>query len=215
MMFSHSMLKQAASGLGLGAILLVGSALADPATPPAPPPVPAMDAPLQLGTIAVEGNKSVPSEEILKTFGYRSGQTVSRAQLSDAQKRVADLYQSRGVGADLGEQMHISADRVDVKLVLREEVPPTREARQLIVDKVAFDGNTKVPTPALAAATHLQEGASISDQTLAADEAAIQKVYDEKKLGAEIQPQVVYPNHDNHLVLVWQIKERGPEGSSY
>ncbi|GAN90650.1 surface antigen [Gluconobacter frateurii M-2] len=212
MMFSRSMLTQAGFGLGLGAILLVGSALAEPA---APPPVPAMDAPLQLGTVAVEGNKSVPSEDILETFGYHSGQSVTRAQLSDAQKRVAELYQSRGVGADLGEQMHISANKVDVKLVLREEVPHTHEARQLIVDKVDFDGNSSVPTPTLAAATRLQEGAAISDQTLAADEAAIQQVYREKNLGAEIQPQVVYPNHDNHLVLVWQIKERGAHGSPY
>lgn len=215
MMFSRSMLKQAASGLGLGAILLMGSALADSGTPPAPPPVPSLDAPLQLGTIVVEGNRRVPSEDILRTFGYRSGQTVSRAQLSDAQKRVADLYQSRGVGADLGEQMHISANTVNVKLVLREEVSRNHEARKLIVDKVAFDGNASVPTPALAAATHLQDGASISDETLAADEAAIQKVYEAKKLGAEIQPQVLYPNHDNHLVLVWQIKERGSERASY
>ncbi|MDI6653238.1 FtsQ-type POTRA domain-containing protein [Gluconobacter japonicus] len=215
MMFFRSMLKQAASGLGLGAILLVGSAAADTATPPAPPPVPAMDAPLRLGTVSVQGNKNVPSEDILKTFGYQSGQSVTRAQLSAAQKRVADLYQSRGVGTDLGEQMHISADKVDVKLVLREEVPRDHEARKLILDKVAFDGNSSVPTPALAAATHLQEGATISDETLAADEAAIQKVYQEKKLGAEIQPQVVYPNHDNHLVLVWQIKESEGERTPY
>ena len=78
------------------------------------------------------------------------------------------------------------------------------------MDKVAFEGNRKVPTPALAAATTLQDGAAISDQALAADEVAIEKVYRENKLGAQIQPQVVYPNHDNHLVLVWQIREQSP-----
>lgn len=208
MMFSRSMLTQAGAALGLGAILMMGAALAEPvAPPPAPPPVPSMDTPLQLGSVAVEGNGNVASADILTAFGYHSGQTVTRAQLSGAQKRVADLYQARGIGADLGEQMHISGNTVDVKLVLREEVSHSRTARGLVVDKVAFDGNSQIPTPTLAAATSLQEGTSISDQTLAADEAAIEKIYRERNLGAEIQPQVVYPHHDNHLVLVWQIKE--------
>lgn len=213
MRFSRSMLTRAGVGLAVGAILTTGSVLAEPAAGPvAPPPVPALDSPLQLGSVSVEGNKRIASADILAAFGYHDGQNVTRAKLADAQKQVATLYQSRGVGADLGEQLHISANKVDVKLLMREHDQRTAEAGTagLIVDKVAFEGNRKVPTPALAAATTLQDGAAISDQALAADEVAIEKVYRENKLGAQIQPQVVYPNHDNHLVLVWQIREQSP-----
>lgn len=78
-----------------------------------------------------------------------------------------------------------------------------------MLDSVSFSGNAKVPSAALEAVTKLRAGSTVSNETVAADAAAIQNVYKTKDVGVSIQPEATYPNHDNHVVLVWRIKEQG------
>ncbi|MBS1103848.1 hypothetical protein JK202_12630 [Gluconobacter sp. Dm-62] len=171
--------------------------------------IPASTVPLKLMTVAVQGNSRVPTADILQAFGYHAGDMVTRNDLSAAQKRVGDLYSSRNVGASLGEQLRISGKGVSVKLVLEEQaagaaVQPTA----LVLDKVEFQGNKKVSTADLEAATKLRAGSPISNELLSADQQAIQALYKSKNVGASFQPQATYPNHDQHVVLVWTIHEQ-------
>lgn len=171
--------------------------------------IPAPTVPLKLMTVAVQGNHQVPTADILQAFGYHAGETVTRNDLAEAQKRVGALYSSRNVGASLGEQMKIAGKGVSVKLILEEQAAAApAQLVALVLDKVEFHGNRKVSTADLEAATKLRAGGPVSNELLSADQQAIQALYKDKKVGGSIQPQATYPNHDQHVVLAWEIHEQ-------
>lgn len=193
----------------LGLSLAVASFTGTAVTEYAFAAVPASTAPLKLMKIAVQGNSRVSTADILQAFGYHAGDTVTRNDLAAGQKRVGDLYSSRNVGTSLGEQMRISGNGVSVKLVLEEQAAAAAaQPASLVLDKVEFQGNKKVSTADLEAATKLRAGSPVTNELLSADQQAIQALYKSKNVGGSIQPQATYPNHDQHVVLVWSIHEQ-------
>jgi len=169
--------------------------------------IPASTVPLKLMAVAVQGNSRVPTADILQAFGHHAGDMVTRDELAAAQKRVGDLYSARNVGVSLGEQMRVSGKAVSVKLVIEEQAAGAATPTALVLDKVEFQGNKKVSTADLEAATKLRAGGPVTNELLAADMQAIQALYKSKKASGSIQPQATYPNHDQHVVLVWSIHE--------
>lgn len=170
--------------------------------------LPAQTAPLTLSAVKVEGNKAVSTEDILRAFGHQPGDHVTQDDLKASQQRVADLYSQRNIGGSLGEQMKIKGASVMVTLLIGEQsAHPAATGQQLVLDQVEFKGNTRIPTEALAAVTHLRPGGAVSDKSVVTDETAIQSAYKSKNLAVRIQPVATYPNHDHHVVLTWQIDE--------
>ncbi|GBR71996.1 POTRA domain-containing protein [Gluconobacter kanchanaburiensis] len=171
--------------------------------------IPAPTVPLKLMTVAVQGNHHVATADILQAFGYHAGDIVTRNDLIEGQKRVSALYSARNVGAELAEQMRIAGKGISVKLVLEEQADAAPAGPvALVLDKVEFQGNRKVSTEALEAATKLRAGGPVSNDLLAGDQRAIQALYQAKKVSGSIQPQVTYPNHDQHVVLIWDVHEQ-------
>lgn len=208
-MFLRSLLAPGFLGVSLAAATLAGMITTEQASAA----IPAATVPLKLMTVAVQGNQQVSTADILQAFGYHAGDTVTRNDLAAAQKRVGTLYSSRNVGASLGEQMKISGKGVSVKLILEEQAAgAAAQPTTLVLDKVEFHGNKKVSTADLEAATKLRVGGSVSNEQLLADQQAIQALYKSKNVGASFQPQATYPNHDQHVVLIWEIHEQ--EGKS-
>ncbi|MBF0865665.1 hypothetical protein HKD31_13225 [Gluconobacter sp. R71646] len=164
-------------------------------------------------TVAVQGNSRVATADILQAFGHHAGDMVTRDELAAAQKRVGDLYSARQVGVSLGEQLRISGKAVSVKLVIEEQAAGAPTPTALVLDKVEFQGNRKVSTADLEAATKLRAGAPVTNELLSADMQAIQALYKSKNASASIQPQATYPNHDQHVVLVWSIHEPDKAGN--
>lgn len=197
----------------LGVSLAVASVSSMTITAPAHAAIPAPTVPLKLMTVAVQGNSNVATADILQAFGYHAGDMVTRDDLAAAQKRVGDLYSARKVGVSLGEQMRISGKAVSVKLVIEEQAPGVATPVALVLDKVEFQGNKKVSTADLEAATKLRAGGAVSNELLAADQQAIQALYKSKNVAGSIQPQATYPNHDQHVVLVWSIHEQDKAGN--
>ncbi|GBR46556.1 FtsQ-type POTRA domain-containing protein [Gluconobacter roseus] len=204
-MFLRSLLAPSFLGVSLAAATFSGMIT----TGYASAAIPAPTVPLKLMTVAVQGNHQVPTADILQAFGYHAGDTVTRNDLAAAQKRVGALYSSRNVGASLGEQMKISDKGISVKLILEEQAAgAAAQPTALVLDKVEFQGNRKVTTAELEAATKLRAGGPVSNEQLSADQQAIQALYKSKNVGASFQPQATYPNHDQHVVLIWQIHEQ-------
>lgn len=196
----------------LGLTLATGSLLGSGVTQYAVA-APGMTDPLKLMSVSVSGNSAVSTPDILQAFGYHAGQTVTRNDLAAAQKRVGDLYSSHNVGVSLGEQMRFAGKGVSVKLTLAEQAPSEAKTIPLVLDKVVFVGNRAVPTSALEAATKLHAGGPVTADAVAADAQAIQTLYKGKNVGASLQPQATYPNHDQHVVLTWTIKEQKASGN--
>ncbi|MFC0501598.1 POTRA domain-containing protein [Asaia krungthepensis] len=170
---------------------------------------PAADAPLTLKVLKVEGNKSVPTEDIMASFPYHVGDTVTRDQLDAGLQKVADLYKAKNVGAKFSEKERFVKNTVQFYLVIEEQAPQAAAApAPFVLDKVEFVGNKQVPTSELEAATKLRPGATVTAEAATADTQAIQKIYQKHNLGVQIQPVATQPNHDNHVVLTYQITEK-------
>ncbi|MBF0877438.1 hypothetical protein HKD21_11345 [Gluconobacter cerevisiae] len=170
--------------------------------------VPAPDVPLKLMSVAIQGNSRVPTADILQAFGYHAGDKVTRNDLDASQKRIGELYSSRHVGTSLEERLRISGNGVAVKVILEEQAASApAQPTALVLDRVEFQGNKKVSTADLEAATKLRAGGPVSNELMSADQQAIQALYKSKNVGGAFQAQATYPNHDQHVVLVWIINE--------
>ncbi|KXV66303.1 POTRA domain-containing protein [Gluconobacter oxydans] len=205
----RSLLARSFLGVSLAVVPVTGMII----TEQAHAAIPAPTVPLKLMTVAVQGNSRVPTADILQVFGHHAGDMVTRDELAAAQKRVGDLYSARKVGVSLGEQLRISGKAVSVKLVIEEQAAGAASPTALVLDKVEFQGNKKVSTADLEAATKLRAGGPVTNELLAADMQAIQALYKSKKASGSIQPQATYPNHDQHVVLVWSIHEQDKAGN--
>ncbi|WP_222548187.1 POTRA domain-containing protein [Asaia lannensis] len=203
-----------------GLALMAGTAVLPclPALGPAAPALiasanaasaPAADAPLTLKVLKVEGNKAIPTDEIMAALPYHVGDTVTRDQLDAGVQKVADLYKAKNMGAKFSEKERFVKNTVQFYLVIEEQAPEQAAASApFVLDKVEFTGNKKVPTAELEAATKLRPGATVTAEAASADTVAIQKVYQKHDLGVQIQPVATQPNHDNHVVLTYQITEK-------
>ncbi|WP_162922315.1 POTRA domain-containing protein [Asaia bogorensis] len=170
---------------------------------------PAADAPLTLKILKVEGNKAVSTDEIMAALPYHVGDTVTRDQLDAGVQKVADLYKAKNLGAKFSEKERFVKNTVQFYLVIEEQAPQAAAApAPFVLDKVEFVGNKKVPTAELEAVTKLRPGATVTAEAATADTQAIQKVYQKHDLGVQIQPVATQPNHDNHVVLTYQITEK-------
>ncbi|GBQ09878.1 POTRA domain-containing protein [Swaminathania salitolerans] len=170
---------------------------------------PAPDAPLKLKVLKVQGNKAIPTADIMAALPYHVGDTVTRETLDAGVQKVAELYKAKNMGAKFSEKERFVKNTVQFYLVIEEQEPSAAPApAPFVLDKVVFTGNRKVPTSELEAATSLRPGATVTAAAASADAAAIQKVYQKHNLGVQIQPVATQPNHDNHVVLTYQITEK-------
>jgi len=170
---------------------------------------PAANAPLTLKILKVEGNKAISTEEIMAALPYHVGDTVTRDQLDAGVQKAADLYKAKNLGAKFSEKERFVKNTVQFYLTIEEQAPSAAPApAPFVLDKVEFVGNKKVPTAELEAATTLRPGATVTAEAATADTVAIQKIYQKHNLGVQIQPVATQPNHDNHVVLTYQIIEK-------
>lgn len=178
-------------------------------TPAMAASAPAPSAPLTLKVLKVEGNSAVATADIMAVLPYHVGDTVTRDQLDAGVQKVADLYKAKNLGAKFSEKERFVKNTVQFYLVIEEQAPSAAPApAPFVLDKVEFVGNKQVPTAELEAATKLHPGATVTAEAATADTVAIQKIYQKHNLGVQIQPVATQPNHDNHVVLTYQITEK-------
>ncbi|AQS87451.1 surface antigen protein [Neoasaia chiangmaiensis NBRC 101099] len=175
---------------------------------------PAADTPLTLKVLKVSGNQQISTDAIMAALPYHVGDTVTRNQLDAGIQQVMALYKDKNVGAKFGERERFVGKTIQLYVTIQEMAPNAAPAAAaLVVDQINFVGNSKVPTPELQAATKLRPGSPISTEAVTADETAMQAVYKKHNIGSQIQPVATQPNHDNHVVLTYQITETAPKNN--
>ncbi|AOX17520.1 POTRA domain-containing protein [Kozakia baliensis] len=170
---------------------------------------PANDAPLTLKILKVSGNQQISTADITAALPYHVGSTVTREQLDAGVQKVMELYKAKNIGAKFGERERFVKNTVQFYITIEETAPGAAPApAALVLDQINFVGNKKVPTAELQTATKLRAGSPVSTESVTADETAIQEVYKKHGIGTQIQPVAAQPNHDNHVVLTYQISEK-------
>ena len=94
---------------------------------------------------------------------------------------------------------------VEVQWLIGEQAAQAPQA--LVVDEVVFTGNKKVSTADLQAATALKAGSEVSNDTVSADQQAIQALYKKKNVSMSVGMTPTYPT-PGHAVVTWTIVEK-------
>ncbi|GBQ81702.1 surface antigen protein [Gluconacetobacter johannae DSM 13595] len=191
---------------GGAAALAVPQAAVFAAAPPSP------TTPLKLKSLSIVGNQQVPTADILAAVPFHEGDTVTRNQIDAGAQDVMGVYQKKNVGLKFGEKLKFTGNVVQVQWVIEEQAPQAAApAAALVVDQIVFQGNKAVSAADLTAATKLRAGSPVDEAAVMADQKAVQALYQKKSIGVAIQVVPTQPNHDNHVVLTYQITEKSSD----
>lgn len=156
---------------------------ADTASPPAgtnPFSAPATDEvttgqeEARITAVTVEGNKSVPVNEILSQVNSKIGDPLSQRQVSRDVQAIYDL----GYFTDV--KVETEAEPGGVKIIYRVFENP-------VVKSIQISGNSIVPTATLMGMMQTREGQILNTKTLYADVSVINRYYD-NQLGYLLEP---------------------------
>ncbi|MBB2200019.1 POTRA domain-containing protein [Gluconacetobacter tumulisoli] len=173
------------------------------AAPPSP------TTPLKLKSLTITGNQQVSTADILAAVPFHEGDTVTRNQIDAGAQDVMAVYQKKNVGLKFGEKLKFLGNAVQVQWIIEEQAPQAAApAAALVVDQIVFQGNKQISSDALTAATKLRPGSPVDQDAVMADQKAVQAVYQKKNIGVAIQVVPSQPNHDNHVILTYQITEK-------
>ncbi|HCP82143.1 MAG TPA: outer membrane protein assembly factor BamA [Octadecabacter sp.] len=142
--------------------------------------------------VSVEGNQRIEASTILTYLGFGQGEAVTAGALNDAAQRI------RATGL---------FETVDVvpqgrTLVIRVEEFPT-------VNRITFEGNSRVRDAELGAVVRSQPRRVYSPSQAEADTAAITQVYaDQGRINATVSPRII-ERSDNRVDLVFEVFEGG------
>ncbi|MBU2993210.1 outer membrane protein assembly factor BamA [Octadecabacter sp. 1_MG-2023] len=142
--------------------------------------------------VSVEGNQRIETGTILTYLGFGQGETVTAGAVNDAAQRI------RGTG------LFESVDVVPQgnTLVIRVVEFPT-------VNRITFEGNSRVRDAELSAVVTSQARRVYSPSQAEADTAAITQVYaDQGRVNATVAPRII-ERSDNRVDLVFEVFEGG------
>jgi len=172
-----------------------------------PPPA---DAPLTLSKLAVTGNAKVSSADIMAAVPFHVGDTVTQNQIMDGLHSVMGVYQNDKVNAKFGQSLKFIGKKVEVTWVVSDEEAVTAApAAALVVESIKFEGNKQVSAADLTAATKLREGSEVTQDTYAADQAAIVALYKKKGIGVKVSSGATQPHGDNRVDITYTLQEQG------
>ncbi|MBO1359224.1 hypothetical protein J2D73_05360 [Acetobacter sacchari] len=166
---------------------------------------PSADTPLTLKTLKITGNSQVATSDIDAAVPFHVGDTVTQTQIAAGLQDVMGVYKAKNVGASFGQKLKFIGKNVEVEWQIGEQA--AAGPAKLVVDSVAFSGNKKVSSDELAAATKLRPGSEVTNESVSADQQAIQGVYKAKGVSAGIGMTPNYPS-PNHVVITWTITEK-------
>ncbi|MBS4074331.1 hypothetical protein KGY14_03890 [Ameyamaea chiangmaiensis] len=194
-------------GLSLAIGGLAATALTPSVSFAAPP---AADAPLKLNKLTVTGNAKVATSDIMAAVPFHVGDTVTQTQIMDGLHDVMAVYEKNKVNARFGQSLKfIDNKKVEVTWAVSDEQAVTNApAQALVVEAVNFTGNKKVSSADLTAATKLRPGSEVTQDTYAADQAAIVALYKKKGVGVKVSSAAAQPHNDNRVDITYTLEEQ-------
>lgn len=143
-------------------------------------------------TVSVEGNQRIETATILTYLGFSRGDSVTAGALNDAAQRI------RATG--LFESVDVVPQ--GSTLVIRVAEYPT-------INRITFEGNSRIRDAELSAAVSSQPRRVYSPVQAEADTAAITRVYaDQGRINATVAPRII-ERSDNRVDLVFEVFEGG------
>lgn len=140
--------------------------------------------------VQIEGNSLIEPATILKFAGIARGESVSAAQLNDAQQRLTE-----------------SGLFASVELVPSGGTLIIRVVENATINIVSFEGNRRLKDEDLAEVVKSQSRRVYSAAQAEADAAAIAQAYSNAgRLAARVEPRVILRD-DNKVDLVFEIRE--------
>ena len=142
--------------------------------------------------VSVEGNQRIETATILTYLGFGQGEAVTAGALNDAAQRIraTGLFESVDV---------VPQGRT---LVIRVAEFPT-------VNRITFEGNSRIRDAELGAVIRSQPRRVYSPTQAEADTAAITQVYaDQGRINATVSPRIIQRS-DNRVDLVFEVFEGG------
>lgn len=142
--------------------------------------------------VSVEGNQRIETATILTYLGFGQGEAVTAGAVNDAGQRIraTGLFESVDV---------VPQGRT---LVIRVVEFPT-------VNRITFEGNSRVRDAELSAVVRSQPRRVYSPTQAEADTAAITQVYaDQGRINATVAPRII-ERSDNRVDLVFEVFEGG------
>ncbi|MCW1950865.1 MAG: outer membrane protein assembly factor BamA [Octadecabacter sp.] len=153
---------------------------------------PAVAQNFNFSNVSVEGNQRIETATILTYLGFGQGEAVTAGTLNDAAQRIraTGLFESVDV---------VPQGRT---LVIRVAEFPT-------VNRITFEGNSRIRDAELGAVVRSQPRRVYSPTQAEADTAAITQVYaDQGRINATVAPRII-ERSDNRVDLVFEVFEGG------
>jgi len=195
-----------ALALSLAGVPAIGALAPEMAFAAAPPPA---DAPLTLTKLAVQGNAKVSTSDIMAAVPFHVGDTVTQNQIMDGLHAVMGVYENDKINAKFGQSLKFIGKKVEVTWVVSDEAAVTSApAAALVVEAINFQGNKQVSSADLTAATTLRPGAEVTQETYAADQAAIVALYKKKGIGVKVSSSAAQPHGDNKVDITYTLQEQ-------
>lgn len=188
-------------GLGIGALIagLAGEAQAAPST-------------YTLRQVVFKGNERVPTSELMAALPIQPGQTFRRDDLQAETDAVANVYRSHNVGANLASSLLLTGGgAATLTYTLTEQAPPPPPQHvAMVADSVSVTGNKRIPTDRILAAAAIRPGDALSNEKIAAAQAAVSALYKKANIGSSVG--IDWTNTaPSHLAIVIKVVEKPDE----
>ena len=163
-----------------------------------------------LNKVIITGNKTVTTDKLMAVVHERPGSKITVDDITADRDAISKVLEDAHVGGQVQPSMQAVGQKVNITFAIDD-----KGVQAPIVTKVApkldaeiFDGNTSIPSDKLAEASGLKPGDDLSNEKIAAAQAAIVAVYKAAKL-----PIGVSINGENKVVgdgkvdVYWHIIE--------
>ncbi|MEJ0047226.1 MAG: hypothetical protein WDN04_14755 [Rhodospirillales bacterium] len=176
--------------------LLFAASIAEAAAPTATEPT------YILNGFRLSGVKGVNTDEMIARLKHKAGMRITEADMVADTEILGSELKARHIEGQLLTTMAEKNGRVWVLLDLQPPRPPAQLASQ------SFEGNTKIPSATLEAATGLKSGDELPADRLHAAEQAITRAYATAAPGTDVKIRgVMRRRADGTAVLTWTVTE--------
>lgn len=163
-----------------------------------------------LTKVTFSGNAQVPTTELQAALPIQPGQSIDSDGVQQETDAVGEIYKKHNVGASLSARFTVTKNKyATIAYTLAEQAPvaPTVTHVGITVDHVTATGNKQVATADIIAASAIKPGDTVTNEKIAAAQAAIVALYKKKNVGFTISTDWTN-TQPQHVDMVFKIVEK-------
>jgi outer membrane protein assembly factor BamA len=160
--------------------------------------------------VTIEGNKTVPTDQIMSVVKEHPGEHITVDDIIADRDAITKLLEGNHVGGSVNPTLRSQGDKAEVVFNIVDNGVQTPQVTQVApkLDQEIFVGNKSIPTATLQAASGLTPGEDLSDAKITAAQKAIVKAYKDAKLPIAVNVAGQNRRLDNGTYdVTWTITE--------